>query len=324
MSSVAAHKRHAIGAHRSEAEDRTYGRWWKDYRDKRRPIFYSQIGQICRKPGIHKSLLYVWQKHTRNWCKIVKDLHRKRWPLHYGLTIGFFAEFCFARKWGEKNLFEVCAMLPGYGVGCKLWKPSYSGGGTAGGTQVFVPESIDFRLRPFKGKVVGSTLESLRKVIREAFGFFDKLGNATVTQEEVATIMRYLGQFPSEQDVVEVILREIQDDDPSNVVSYDAFEKMMLRCLMEREYDPDDSETLLAAFKVLDPDSKGYIEVDKMKEYLGSGAVGFREKEWSEFYEYAKDRDPNNTNRIYYEDYVAKLTTFVDKHIETLYADAKK
>ena len=133
MSSVAAHKRHAIGAHRSEAEDRTYGRWWKDYRDKRRPIFYSQIGQICRKPGIHKSLLYVWQKHTRNWCKIVKDLHRKRWPLHYGLTIGFFAEFCFARKWGEKNLFEVCAMLPGYGVGCKLWKPSYSGGGTAGG-----------------------------------------------------------------------------------------------------------------------------------------------------------------------------------------------
>lgn len=78
-------------------------------------------------------------------------------------------------------------------------------------------------------------LENLREVIREAFGVFDKLGNATVTQEEVATIMRYLGQFPSEQDVVEVILREIQDDDPSNVVSYEAFEKMMLRALMERE-----------------------------------------------------------------------------------------
>ncbi len=53
-------------------------------------------------------------------------------------------------------------------------------------------------------------LEKLRKTIREAFGLFDKVGNATVFQEEVATIMRYLGQFPSEQDVVEVILREIQ------------------------------------------------------------------------------------------------------------------
>ncbi len=42
----------------------------------------------------------------------------------------------------------------------------------------------------------------------------------------------------------------IQDDDPSNVVAYESFEKMMLRCLMEREYDPDDSETLLAAFRV--------------------------------------------------------------------------
>ena len=53
-------------------------------------------------------------------------------------------------------------------------------------------------------------LERLRKVIREGFGFFDKVGNATVFQEEVGTIMRYLGQFPSEQDVVEVVLREIQ------------------------------------------------------------------------------------------------------------------
>lgn len=41
-----------------------------------------------------------------------------------------------------------------------------------------------------------------------------------------------------------------QDEDPSSVVSYSAFEKLMLRALMEREYDPDDAETLLAAFRV--------------------------------------------------------------------------
>ena len=53
-------------------------------------------------------------------------------------------------------------------------------------------------------------LGNLRKVIREAFNYFDKVGNATVSPEEIPTIMRYLGQFPSEQEVVEVILREIQ------------------------------------------------------------------------------------------------------------------
>jgi len=166
-------------------------------------------------------------------------------------------------------------------------------------------------------------LDKLRKCIREAFGFFDKVGNGSVFQEEVGTIMRYLGQFPSETDVVEVILREIQDDDPSNVVQYDSFEKMMLRCLMEHEYDPDDSETMLAAFRVLDPEGRGWIDANQMREYLSSGAVGFREKEMSEFLEFAKDKECADSSRIFYEDYVAKLTAFVDKHIESLYQDAR-
>ena len=35
----------------------------------------------------------------------------------------------------------------------------------------------------------------------------------------------------------------------------------MLRVLKEGEYKPDDPETLLAAFKILDPEGKGYIEI---------------------------------------------------------------
>ena len=46
--------------------------------------------------------------------------------------------------------------------------------------------------------------------------------------------------------------------------------------------------------------------MEKMREFMGSGPVGFRDKEWSEFYEYAKDK--NDPSRIYYEDYVALLS----------------
>ena len=108
-------------------------------------------------------------------------------------------------------------------------------------------------------------LGKLRKVIKEAFGYFDKIGNNTVQQDEVGSIMRYLGQFPSESDLKETIIPELLDDDPRDgLVTYDAFEKMILRCLSEHEYDPDDSETLLAAFRVLDPEppphGRGYID----------------------------------------------------------------
>lgn len=80
----------------------------------------------------------------------------------------------------------------------------------------------------------------------------------------------------------------------------------------------------MAAFQILDPEKKGYIDADRMKEYLSSGAVGFREKEWNEFLEYSRDKPGEHPERIYYEDYVAKLTNFVDKHIEGLYEEVKR
>eukprot|EP00747_Dinoflagellata_sp_TGD_P166925 gnl/TRDRNA2_/TRDRNA2_190503_c0_seq1.p1 gnl/TRDRNA2_/TRDRNA2_190503_c0~~gnl/TRDRNA2_/TRDRNA2_190503_c0_seq1.p1 ORF type:complete len:213 (+),score=58.49 gnl/TRDRNA2_/TRDRNA2_190503_c0_seq1:39-641(+) len=172
-------------------------------------------------------------------------------------------------------------------------------------------------------------LGKLRKVIKEAFGYFDKIGNNTVQQEEVGTIMRYLGQFPSEADLEDVIKPELQDDDPSQntLVTYDAFEKMILRCLSEHEYDQDDSETLLAAFRVLDPEGRGYIDSNLMHEHLstrgGKAKDGFREREMSDFLEYAKDKESGDSSRIYYEDYVAKLTADVEKHLDTLYQDAR-
>ncbi|CEL95513.1 unnamed protein product [Vitrella brassicaformis CCMP3155] len=173
----------------------------------------------------------------------------------------------------------------------------------------------------------GERLTRLRSIIKEAFSYFDKVGINTVFQEEVGTIMRYLGQFPDEMEVAD-LLRDMQDEgvggpSGSNVVPYDAFEKMMLRCLLQKRFDPDDEDNLLSAFRVLDPEGRGYIEVDQMKRYLASGSSALREKEMSEFVDFAVDKEQGEAARIYYDDYVAKLTSFVDRHIENLYKDAK-
>ncbi|KAF4725552.1 hypothetical protein FOZ63_031260 [Perkinsus olseni] len=187
--------------------------------------------------------------------------------------------------------------------------------------------------------------EKLCQIIRRTFDLFDKLGTGTVAPEEVGTIMRYLGQFPTETELVEVVIRELKDHTAaaggggggggggthsitkSTPIGYQQFEKFMLRCLKEHEYDPDDSETLLEAFHLLDPERKGWVDVNQMRDYLGSGHTGFREKEMSEFIEFAQDRDDDeNTNntRLYYEDYVAQLTTNVERHIDNLYRDMTK
>ncbi|CAE7756574.1 Efcab2, partial [Symbiodinium pilosum] len=101
--------------------------------------------------------------------------------------------------------------------------------------------------------------------------------------------MRYLGQFPSESDLKETIIPELLEEDPSRdgLVSFEAFERLMLRYLSDHTYDPDDSETLLAAFRVLDPQGHGYIDSNLMHEWLstkgGKAADFFKERETSDF-----------------------------------------
>eukprot|EP00438_Fugacium_kawagutii_P036072 Skav208493 [mRNA] locus=scaffold87:187028:193385:- [translate_table: standard] len=150
-----------------------------------------------------------------------------------------------------------------------------------------------------------------------------------IEQDEVGVVMRYLGQFPSESDLKETIIPELLEEDPSKdgMVSFEAFERLMLRCLSDHTYDPDDSETLLAAFRVLDPQGHGYIDSNLMHEWLstkgGKASDFFKERETSDFLEYAKDKDSSDSSRIYYEDYVAKLNADIEKHLESLYQAAR-
>ncbi|RHY34204.1 hypothetical protein DYB32_001084 [Aphanomyces invadans] len=137
--------------------------------------------------------------------------------------------------------------------------------------------------------------------------------------------MRYLGAYPSEKDIIKKILPEMQEDEPSTFVTYERFEKKMLEVLYSHEYEPDTDETLLAAFRVraccstaavasllfqvLDPEKKGYIDADVMKDLLITKGTPFREKELEGFMHVAKDGE---TGRVYYEDYISLLTHDVE------------
>jgi len=100
--------------------------------------------------------------------------------------------------------------------------------------------------------------------------------------------MRYLGAYPSEEELTTDILPSLSDDDDTSgaaasassaslgagMVRLDRFESLMLRVLLERLYEPDSEEMILQAFRVLDPENRGYIEEHTMHELL-------TENEWS-------------------------------------------
>mmetsp|Transcript_21659 Transcript_21659/g.31522 ORF Transcript_21659/g.31522 Transcript_21659/m.31522 type:complete len:163 (+) Transcript_21659:162-650(+) len=148
------------------------------------------------------------------------------------------------------------------------------------------------------------TAETQRK-IRETFDLFDKEKSDSVINEEVGTIMRALGAFPTEKMLVKEILPEMQDDEPSGFVQYSKFEKVMLRILASKECEPDSGDLLLQAFRTIDTNNTGFISADVLEDLLTAKGTPFRPKELEQFFQIAKDPETGN---VYYEDYIALMT----------------
>lgn len=147
-------------------------------------------------------------------------------------------------------------------------------------------------------------IEQTEAKIREAFDLFDKDRADAIIQEEVGTVMRALGAYPTERQLVLEILPEVQDDEPTGFVSYQKFEKKMLNLLATKEYDPDSGDMLLQAFRTIDTENTGYISSELLEELFTSRGTPFRPKELEAFMLVAKDPETGN---VYYEDYVSQL-----------------
>ena len=62
-----------------------------------------------------------------------------------------------------------------------------------------------------------------------------------------------------------MIIPKLEDDEPSDEIKLNKFEAFMLEVMMTDEYDPSPPEHILAAFKVFDPEGKGYIDKEILK-----------------------------------------------------------
>jgi calmodulin len=97
---------------------------------------------------------------------------------------------------------------------------------------------------------------------KEAFVLFDKDGDGTITTKELATVMRSLGQNPTEAELQDMI-NEV-DADGNGTIEFDEFLVMMSKKVKENESNDDIKE----AYQVFDRDGDGYISAEE----LGQGS----------------------------------------------------
>eukprot|EP00755_Sulcionema_specki_P037090 Sspe_Gene.108203::Locus_87362_Transcript_1_1_Confidence_1.000_Length_661::g.108203::m.108203 len=164
--------------------------------------------------------------------------------------------------------------------------------------------------------------EKLEKKIRDVFKLFERDNNGMCDIREVGTMVRALGLNPRERQLEEMI-KEIESEQSTGFVKYKRdpvqpgekteeprrFFELMMDILTTHEFQGelmirDSEETILRAFEVLDPEKRGFIDSEYLKELMTSRGEKFTNEEILEMLNAAADPE---TGYIKYGDYAPIL-----------------
>ena len=127
---------------------------------------------------------------------------------------------------------------------------------------------------------------------KEAFSLFDKDGDGTITTKELGTVMRSLGQNPTEAELQDMI-NEV-DADGNGTIDFPEFLSLMARKMK----DTDTEEELIEAFKVFDRDGNGFISAAELRHVMTNLGEKLTDEEVDEM---IREADVDGDGQINYE-----------------------
>jgi len=133
---------------------------------------------------------------------------------------------------------------------------------------------------------------------KEAFLIFDKDGDGSISTKELGTVMRSLGQNPTE-DELKIMIEEV-DEDGSGTIDFKEF----LGLMAKKMQDNDTEDDLIDAFRVFDMDGNGSISANELKFVLANTGERLSEEEIEEM---IRETDTDGDGYIDYKEFIRIL-----------------
>ncbi|URE17965.1 hypothetical protein MUK42_12274 [Musa troglodytarum] len=130
---------------------------------------------------------------------------------------------------------------------------------------------------------------------KEAFSLFDKDGDGCITTKELGTVMRSLGQNPTEAELQDMI-NEV-DADGNGTIDFPEFLNLMARKMK----DTDSEEELREAFRVFDKDQNGFISAAELRHVMTNLGEKLTDEEVDEM---IREADVDGDGQINYDEFV--------------------
>ncbi|XP_036615805.1 calmodulin-A-like [Trichosurus vulpecula] len=133
---------------------------------------------------------------------------------------------------------------------------------------------------------------------KEAFSLFDKDSDGCITTKELGTVMRSLGQNPTEAELKNMI-GEI-DTDGNGTIDFPEFLSMMARKMK----DTDSEEEIREAFRVFDKDGNGFVSAAELRHVMTKLGEKLTDDEVDEM---IREADVDGDGQVNYEEFVRML-----------------
>jgi len=143
--------------------------------------------------------------------------------------------------------------------------------------------------------------ELMNAEFKEAFDEFDKDGSGSISTKELLGVMRSMGQNPTEDEVLELVMEVDLNGD--GTIDFQEFLQMMKK----KSSEEDQMEDLREAFRMFDRNKDGYIDLTELRKVTSLMGATLSS---SEIQEFMLEADKDGNGKIDYEEFVNMMKQY--------------